>query len=115
MRKSGQAFVPALKRAASRSLGGAPVNTNSIHNQEAPAVPLDSQNPQLVAQQRRLRQAVHAINKAEAYGPRSELNLSVDQATRLPLLQVVDKETKQVLLQIPTESVLRMAHDLPKS
>ena len=93
------------------------MNTNSIHNQEAPAVPLDSQNhnPQLVAQQRRLRQAVHAINKAEAYGPRSELNLSVDQATRLPLLQVVDKETKQVLLQIPTESVLRMVQNLPKS
>jgi uncharacterized FlaG/YvyC family protein len=93
------------------------VNTNSIHNQEAPAVPLDSQkhNPQLVAQQRQLRQAVHAINKAESYGPRSELTLSVDQETRLPLLQVVDKQTKQVLLQIPTESVLLLAQHLPKS
>ena len=74
--------------------------------------PAAADAPGHLVQQRELRQAVQALNRAEIYGPHSELSLAVDETTHRQLFRVIDKQTKEVLLQIPPESVLRMAKEL---
>ncbi len=70
----------------------------------------------LAADDRRaLIQAVRAVNKAEVFGQEHELSFAVDRATRRPVVRIVDRKTRQVVEQIPSESVLRLAEDLKKS
>lgn len=61
---------------------------------------------------RELIQAVKKISSAELFGSDSELTFVLDRETRRPLVRIVDKETKEVIRQIPAEHVLRMAEHL---
>jgi flagellar protein FlaG len=63
-------------------------------------------------QRRRLIQAVKAINASELLGQQNELTFAVDRATHRTIVRVVNKDTREVVMQIPPESVLRMAADL---
>ena len=63
------------------------------------------------AAQRQLIQAVKALNGTELFGQDSELTFVFDRQTRKALVRVVKKDTREVLLQIPPESVLRMAEE----
>jgi flagellar protein FlaG len=73
----------------------------------APAVP-QPQSHDLSAN-RELIQAVRAINPAELFGKESEMTFIMDRETRKPLVRIVDRNTKEVLLQIPAEWALEMA------
>lgn len=75
----------------------------------SPVTPL---TPQMRAEQVELVRAVESINRAELLGQRSELTISVDRETRRPVVKIVDRETKEVIQQIPPEYVLRLAEDL---
>jgi flagellar protein FlaG len=63
------------------------------------------------AQQREIIQAVHAVNKAEVFGQNSELTYALDRETRRPVLRIVDKKTREVIDQIPSERVLALARE----
>ena len=63
------------------------------------------------AAQRQLIQAVKALNGTELFGHDSELTFVFDRETHKALVRVVNKNTREVLLQIPPESVLRMAEE----
>jgi flagellar protein FlaG len=67
---------------------------------------------QNLERQRELIQAVRALNKAELFGQQNELTFTFDRQSRRPLLRIVDRETKEVIRQIPPESVLRMSEQL---
>jgi uncharacterized FlaG/YvyC family protein len=60
-----------------------------------------------------LANAVAAINNQSAW-PGRLLKIHVDPMTRHVTIQVVNSETEEVLDQIPSELVLRMASELPK-
>lgn len=75
----------------------------------SPVTPL---TPQMRAEQAQLVRAVERINEAELFGQRSELTITVDRETRRPVVKIVDRETQEVIRQIPPEYVLRLAHDL---
>lgn len=60
-------------------------------------------------QQRELLQAVRTVNKAETFGPENELTFVFDRESRKTLLRIVDRETKEVVRQIPTEDVILAA------
>ena len=62
--------------------------------------------------QRVLIQAVRAVNGAELFGQNNELTFIVDRATRKAIVRIVDKQTHEVVDQIPAEYVLRMAEEL---
>lgn len=64
-----------------------------------------------VASQRELIQAVKALNGTELFGYDSELTFVFDRESRKALVRVVDKRTREVILQIPAEEVLRMAKE----
>jgi flagellar protein FlaG len=69
-------------------------------------------SPEIVAEKRELIQAVKAANQSEAFGNQNELTFVLDRATKQAIMRVVDRETGQVIRQIPQEYVLRLAEDL---
>lgn len=69
-------------------------------------------SPEIVAEKRELIQAVKAVNQSEAFGNQNELTFVLDRATKQAIMRVVDRETGQVIRQIPQEYVLRLAEDL---
>ncbi|HSW49114.1 MAG TPA: flagellar protein FlaG [Bryobacteraceae bacterium] len=75
----------------------------------AQAAPVDTQK---AAENREIIQAVKAVNAAELYGSNSELTFLVDRLTQRPVIRLVDKETRDVIRQIPPEYVLRMAEQV---
>jgi uncharacterized FlaG/YvyC family protein len=63
------------------------------------------------AARRHLIQAVKALNGSELFGHDSELTFVFDRHTQKALVRVVDKRTREVIMQIPAEQVLRMARE----
>ena len=63
---------------------------------------------------RTLIQAVHAVNEASLYGQENELSFAMDRATQRSVLRIVDRETRKVVQQIPSEQVLRLAEELQR-
>ena len=79
-------------------------------------VPGEPAAPRQPAQdQRVLIQAVRAVNAAELFGQNNELTFIVDRATRRAVVRIVDKQTHEVVDQIPSEYVLRMAEELNRN
>jgi len=69
----------------------------------------------VVEDRRALIQAVRAVNAAEVFGQEHELSFAVDRATRRPVVRIVDRKTRAVVEQIPSESVLRLAEELKQA
>ena len=79
-------------------------------NPATPAAP----DPVQAAQNRDLVQAVKAVNAAQSFGEQNELTFTMDRNTHLPVIRIVDRNTKKVIDQIPPEFVLRMAEEARK-
>ena len=56
--------------------------------------------------------AIKALNKAELLGSNNELAFQVDHETQRLVIQIVDRQTKEVVQQIPPEYVIRAAESL---
>jgi uncharacterized FlaG/YvyC family protein len=56
--------------------------------------------------------AVRSINGSGVLGENRELTFLVDRGTHKLILRVVDVKTDEVILQLPTEEVLRLAERL---
>jgi uncharacterized FlaG/YvyC family protein len=65
--------------------------------------------PEIVARNRELIQAVKSINAAEHFGTDSELTFVLDRQTQRPIIRVVNRDTKEVIQQIPPQYVLELA------
>jgi uncharacterized FlaG/YvyC family protein len=61
------------------------------------------------ADQRALIQAVKAVNAAELFGSENELSFVLDRNTQRAVARIVNRETGELVAQIPPESVLQMA------
>lgn len=89
------------------------MNIDSLHSvgQSLPAaaatLPIEK-----LSEHRELIQAVKALNAAELFGQNQELTFAVDRETRRPVMRLVDRDTNELIRQIPPELVLRMAQDL---
>ena len=60
---------------------------------------------------RQVAAAVQQLNQNDFSGPARELTIVLDQKTHRPLVRIVDKVTGEVVQQIPSEYVLRMAQE----
>jgi len=80
-------------------------------SQPAPTaiVPVNSETR---SENRELIQAVKALNATELFGQNQELTFVFDRTTHRPLVRIVDRETREVIRQIPPEYALRMASDV---
>jgi uncharacterized FlaG/YvyC family protein len=73
----------------------------------APAIPAEK-----AAENREVIQAVKALNGAELLGQDKQLVFQRDEQTRRIVIRVVNRQTNEVVSQIPPEYVLRLAEDL---
>jgi uncharacterized FlaG/YvyC family protein len=87
--------------AVSRSM---PASVGSV-----PDVPV-----QKAQENRDIVKAVKALNGAETFGQDNHLTFHKDQYSHQMVIRVVNQKTGDVVLQIPSEEVLRMAEDLRK-
>jgi uncharacterized FlaG/YvyC family protein len=72
----------------------------------APAVPREE-----IVQRRALVHAAKAINASDLLG-QNQLVIMVDPTTHRAVMRVEDRDTHEVLLQLPPEAGLRLAQDL---
>ena len=88
-------------------------------DQSIPAVGLNFSNStdsfQIQAENREIIQAVRAVNASAKLGNDNELTFSLDRHTRRPVIKIVNRQTNEVVAQIPNEQVLRLAEYLKLS
>ena len=70
--------------------------------------------PEHAAENREVVQAVKALNQAEMFGE-NELAFQRDPQTKRMLIKVVNRKTKEVVLQVPPQYVLALAQDLEQA
>lgn len=57
-------------------------------------------------------QAVQEVNSAQIFGQNNELTFAVDRASKKTVIRLVDKNTGEVVRQIPSETILHLAEAL---
>ena len=62
-----------------------------------------------------LVRAVNSVNSAGLFGGDHELTFILDRASRRAVVRIVNRETHEVIQQIPDEYVLRMAEELSRT
>ena len=83
-----------------------------------PSLTVPYENPvprQAAEEQRTLIQAVRAVSAAALFGQDNELTFVMDRTTRRAVVRIVNRETREVVDQIPNQHVLRMAEELKRS
>jgi uncharacterized FlaG/YvyC family protein len=66
-------------------------------------------SPPLDQNQQAVIQAVKAVNAAGLFGQDNEVTFVLDRASHHPVVRVVDKSTREVVAQIPSQAVLQLA------
>jgi uncharacterized FlaG/YvyC family protein len=66
------------------------------------------------AENREVVRAVKALNGTEMFGQDNQLTFRKDPETQRMVIRVVNRETEEVVVQIPPEYVLRLAEDLKR-
>jgi uncharacterized FlaG/YvyC family protein len=64
---------------------------------------------------RSISAAVQTVNESQVLGADRSVTFSVDHATRLPVVKVVDTSTNEVVKQWPPEYLLQLAADVKNS
>jgi flagellar protein FlaG len=76
----------------------------------APA-PATSTPVDKASQNREVVQAVKALNGSQMFGEDNELMFQQDRQTHRMVVRVVNRQTQELVSQIPAEYVLRLADD----
>ena len=87
------------------------METGNVQAQQMAPVAVQQPVPETKAEDRELIQAVKALNATELFGQNNELTFVLDRQTHRPLVRIIDRETKEVIRQIPPEYAVRMAED----
>jgi uncharacterized FlaG/YvyC family protein len=77
-------------------------------NFTAPSTAIPTQH---AAERRQVSQAAKTVNESGVLG-KNQLVISIDTQTHRPIVRIEDRETHEVLQQIPPEYVLRLAENL---
>lgn len=84
------------------------MNISSIGNS---AAYLNAESRQPTEQQKAFIEAVKTVNTAELFGQENEVTYVVDRAAQIAVVRVINKETGEVVQQIPTEQLLKLAEE----
>ena len=85
----------------------------SIVTEPARIAPVETAKPAAEISDAELRRAVEVVNQAVALEQRS-LSFSIDDASGRSVIKVVDFETEELIKQIPTEELLKVAQDIKR-
>jgi uncharacterized FlaG/YvyC family protein len=91
-------------------------STNSSAAQVSiPAGPFPSGPSRALSDDERvLIHAVKAVNASEMLGQDNELTFVLDPAVRRAVVRIVNRHTREVVQQIPSEYVLRMPEEMKR-
>ena len=73
------------------------------------AAPVQTAPRPLDQDQQAVIQAVKAVNSAELFGQENEVTFVLDRASHHPVVRIVNKSTREVVAQIPSQAVLELA------
>jgi uncharacterized FlaG/YvyC family protein len=65
-----------------------------------------------ITQRRELIQASKTINQSGVLGEQNDLVFVVDRATHRAIMRVVNRQTQEIVMQLPPEYVLNLAANL---
>jgi uncharacterized FlaG/YvyC family protein len=85
------------------------VDRSTAHGASVPVAPVPVDQ---AAENREIVRAVKALNGTEMFGPENQLTFRRDPETHRMVIRVVNRQTEEVISQIPAEYVLRLAADL---
>lgn len=71
-------------------------------------------SPEQAAKNREIARAVKALNDGGGVGAGSEVRFAIDKTSGDALIRIVDRVTDEVIRQIPSEAVIRMAEVLKR-
>ena len=74
--------------------------------------PAKSPSPEVAAKNRVLSAAVKLLNDAGAAGLSHEFSIAIDPKTRQAVIRIVDQSTREVIEQLPSEYLLRVAQQI---
>jgi uncharacterized FlaG/YvyC family protein len=86
------------------------LNISSISNLTTTAPqPVEARPP--TPDQKKLIQAVKTVNAAGLIGQENELTFIIDRAAKIAVVRLINRKTGEVVQQIPTQQVLKMAEE----
>ncbi|MBI4873297.1 MAG: flagellar protein FlaG [Acidobacteria bacterium] len=88
------------------------METASVQSATAFATDAPYTPSEVLVEQRQLIRAVSALNATDLFGADRELSFAVDRESRRIVVRIVDRNTSEVIQEIPPKYVLRMAEDL---
>lgn len=77
----------------------------------AAPVPDTKLDQQQATERRELVKAIKAINATSLFGENYELTFVLDRDTHRPLMRIVDRQTREVIRQLPPEYTLRLQEE----
>lgn len=89
------------------------MDANSVEKTTMTVPTVDVKVDQQEATERReLVKAIKAINATEFFGQNYELTFVLDRETKRPLMRIIDRQTREVIRQLPPEYTLRLAEEI---
>ena len=89
------------------------MDTKTVEKAALPVPLPDTKLDQKQATERReLVKAIKAINATEFFGENYELTFVLDRETHRPLMRIVDRQTREVIRQLPPEYAVRLAQEM---
>ena len=67
--------------------------------------------PNEAAQRREIVKAVNTVNQAQLFGSNNQVTFAIDRDSHRLVTRVVDKNTGELIDQIPAEYLLRLAEE----
>jgi uncharacterized FlaG/YvyC family protein len=71
-----------------------------------------SASPQTASERRTLASAARVVNDSQVLGEQNELTFAIDPSSHRLVARIVDRNTQQVVQQLPSEYILRVAQEL---
>jgi flagellar protein FlaG len=91
------------------SFVGSSINTTAVVD----STKKQAQTPEQASERAKLIQAVKTVNESKALGDNNnELTFAVDRATHRTVIRIINRNTQDVVMQIPAEYVLRLAEQV---
>jgi flagellar protein FlaG len=88
------------------------MNISSINPVTSPSSTTPMRTSEDASQRAKLVQAVRIVNESKTLGENNELTFVLDRATGRTLTRVIDRNTQEVVLQLPLDSILTLADQL---
>ena len=62
-----------------------------------------------VAQRQAIVHALRALSQANMFGENREITFTLDRASRRMVIHVIDRDTRETVMQLPPEYILQLA------